>query len=982
MQDSGASSGRSGTFASTMDWLTANYVQCDPDVHRIARRVASLFFIGMVGFVLAITIVLATGQPINAVPNFLALIGLSLCILALRAGKPVDVVANVGVAVTAAVLLGMVLATGGASIGILMATPLVPAAAALVGNKRGVSVWSAVTIIALVVAVTLNWLGFTFPVQPDPSQAATATAKFFAAIVVVGMIYGLAQLFLDDQQRTETTLKESEQLFKQAAHIVNLGHYIWDEVDDRCIFASDEYARILGVTVDDVLTRYNDSEQDLKLIHPDDRERVHATYATYEKRKSGHDIQYRITRSNGEVRHVREVEDPIFDRRGRFIQTVGILQDVTDQKRASQELEESESLLQQAVRTARLGHWRFDVSRDEYVSVSEEYARIFGYTGEEFLRRFRTLNQDLELVHPDDRERVAAAYKSPDDLHIEYRIVRADGEIRTVIELERSAAEAAGNQITYDGTLQDITELRHIQERTRELNKIRRELTDKLADARRAAQLVNLGTYVWDYKEARLVSCSEEYARIHEMSVDEALQTFDSDEAEFALIHPDDRPGIIELDAKSMANRVGYGATYRKLLPNGHIRHVREVTEVELNDQNEVTRIIGSIQDVSEQVELEELLRQSRKMEAVGQLTSGIAHDFNNVLAVVLGNLELALENTTDGSDDREILSDAMRAGQKGADLNRQLLTFSRQQVVEERVTNINEIIYGMSNLLARTLGEEIEIETQYSEDDCFCKLDAALLESAILNLAINARDAMIGGGKLKIQTSLFQPDKTTRYVDTHKTMIRMSVSDNGSGMTADVKERALEPFFTTKEVGAGSGLGLSMVYGFVAQTAGWIEIDSEPGQGTIVHVLLPFADERDDTLAVAGASRMPLSIHGEVVLVVEDQTSVRDVVVRQLCNLGYQVLEAENGNAAVRILEDSDPIDLVLSDMVMPGGLSGEVLVKKAMKMRPGIKAILMSGNPVRSQGSYSDIQAPILRKPFGQTDLARAVRDRLDGG
>lgn len=408
---------------------------------------------------------------------------------------------------------------------------------------------------------------------------------------------------------------------------------------------------------------------------------------------------------------------------------------------------------------------------------------------------------------------------------------------------------------------------------------------------------------------------------------------------------------------------------------------MREFCEIELDDNGDVIRTFGSVQDISEQVDLENRLRQARKMEAVGQLTSGIAHDFNNLLAVVMGNLDLAIACTKEDSNIREFLSEAMQGAQKGADLNKQLLTFSRQQVVEERVLNVNDIIHNMSSLLARTLGEEIEIETVYCKEDCLGMLDQALLESAILNLAINARDAMAGVGQLRIETGISRRNTSGNTDDIDRDMIRISISDSGSGMTQAVKEHAIEPFYTTKEVGAGSGLGLSMVYGFVTQSDGRLEIESEVGKGTTIHIMLPFAGSRAKALDTPNTDEIAMAIDGEVILVVEDQPQVRDVVVRQLASLGYAVLEAEDGRVAIKILESCKSIDLILSDMVMPGGLGGEDVASKAKAILPDAKVLFMSGNPVRSSGAGSKIQIPLLQKPFRKADLARAVRHCLDG-
>ena len=392
--------------------------------------------------------------------------------------------------------------------------------------------------------------------------------------------------------------------------------------------------------------------------------------------------------------------------------------------------------------------------------------------------------------------------------------------------------------------------------------------------------------------------------------------------------------------------------------------------------------LTATLDDLTEKFQIDQKLQQVQKMEAVGQLTSGIAHDFNNILAIVMGNLELAEDASENDEDIRDYLSAALRGAQKGADLNRQLLTFSRQQVIEGKITNIGDIVQGMTSLLKRTLGEEIEIQTSFGPRHCIGDLDPAQLESAILNLAINARDSMPEGGKLSIETAVSLPGRYVDAPDTGEEMVRISVSDTGTGMTEDVKARALEPFFTTKAVGAGSGLGLSMVHGFVTQAGGELEISSEVGKGTTVHILLPLAVEVDDLTDTFTGSLLPGAKDGEVVLVVEDRRDVRDVVATYLGDLGYQVLEAEDGNRAIKILESFRSIDLILSDLVLRGGMRGEEVVKQAKMLLPDLKALYMSGNPLRSADSVGSGEARVtlLRKPFSKAALAQAVRGCLD--
>lgn len=401
------------------------------------------------------------------------------------------------------------------------------------------------------------------------------------------------------------------------------------------------------------------------------------------------------------------------------------------------------------------------------------------------------------------------------------------------------------------------------------------------------------------------------------------------------------------------------------------------ISMIEVGDDKILT---ATLEDLTEKRATDKKLQQAQKMEAVGQLTSGIAHDFNNMLAIVMGYLELAEDAAARNGDVRKYLSGAMLGAQRGADLNTRLLTFSRAQVLADKITNVGDIVRGMSGLLDRTLGEDIEIT--FEAQDCFSNLDPSQLESAILNLAINARDAMPEGGKLCIAAAVSQPAKNGDVSAIEEKMVRVTVSDNGSGMTEAVIARALEPFFTTKAVGAGSGLGLSMVHGFVSQAGGELDIKSEPGKGTAVHMMFPMAIAVDRVIDGSAGREAPMAANGEMVLVVEDQPEVRDIIVTYLGDLGYQVLEAGDGNSGIRILESSNSIDLILSDLVLPGGMCGEDVVAQAMRIQPDLKPLYMSGNPLRSANGFSTgkTQIPILRKPFSKAALALAVRGSLD--
>jgi PAS domain S-box-containing protein len=394
----------------------------------------------------------------------------------------------------------------------------------------------------------------------------------------------------------------------------------------------------------------------------------------------------------------------------------------------------------------------------------------------------------------------------------------------------------------------------------------------------------------------------------------------------------------------------------------------------------------GFIRDLSVRQRMEQELRQSQKMEAVGQLTGGIAHDFNNLLTVIIGNLEMLEGRIDKESRPATWLKEAYETAQLGAELTSRLLAFARRQPLHPQIVDVGALIGQAAELLKRTLGEGIELRTGVGKNLYRTQIDPNQLETAILNLGINARDAMPEGGTLTLEVA--NVDVDADYAQMHADLrqgryVVVSVTDTGIGMPAEVRERAFEPFFTTKPVGAGTGLGLSMVYGFVKQSGGHVQIYSELGQGTTIRIYLPRAaadadatQERSDSTATAYPAR------GETVLVVEDDPRVRNVTVARLEALGYRVIQAESGPSALKVLaEHGAGIDLLFTDMIMPGGMSGSDLAEEARKRLPALKILFTTGyaqpDVVRRGMAES---TNWIAKPYTAIALARKLREILD--
>jgi PAS domain S-box-containing protein len=389
--------------------------------------------------------------------------------------------------------------------------------------------------------------------------------------------------------------------------------------------------------------------------------------------------------------------------------------------------------------------------------------------------------------------------------------------------------------------------------------------------------------------------------------------------------------------------------------------------------------------DVTERVSLESQLRQAQKMEAVGQLTGGVAHDFNNILTVIIGMTELLSDELAGNAQLAPIVEAVDEAASRGAQLTQRMLAFARKQPLQARNFDLNESVRRAVTMLQRTLGEDIALKSVLADGLWEALADPSQVEDAILNLAVNARDAMPNGGQLVIETSNAVLDENYAAQNVEVTpgaYAAVSITDSGTGMPPEVLERVFEPFFTTKEVGRGTGLGLSMVYGFVKQSRGHVKIYSEVGHGTRITVYLPRAAvPEQDTAPEAASAQAHLGKH-ETILVVEDSNAVRRVAVNILKALGYRVREAEDGPSALAILQQAEAIDLLFTDLIMPNGIGGQELLRRARALRPGLKALFTSGYSeqfIRGKGPTEEGVA-LLSKPYRSRKLAEAIRAALD--
>jgi len=740
-------------------------------------------------------------------------------------------------------------------------------------------------------------------------------------------------------------------LLLQAQELVHVGTWEWDVATDTVRW-SDELCRLFGVvpgTIEIRLSTY------LERVHPDDRDRVAGIIAQSMEGDAGFEFDARVIRADDGATRVHYARGSIIRHpNGSVRQMVGACIDITDRAQAQQRLRESEERFRSVFEQSAVGMTLTDSER-RYVYVNDAFARYLGYERLELIGK-----RVVDVTHPDDAATVSDTARilteTEASVTVEKRYVRKNGAVvwarATVTPLRDQ-----GSDDVHVALVEDITEWKTAAHALREQTELLGSILDHLP--------VMVSMFA---EEATLLYVNREWERLFGWTFEEA-RTLDV----FAAVYPDaaeaERALSVVRDAK---------AQWIDFEPRARDGHVIQSSWacIRLSDGRLLT--IG--QDMRERRAMQQQLLQSQKMEALGQLAGGVAHDFNNLLTIISGCASFVLEDVPANAPVRSDLQEIGRACDRAAALTRQLLAFSRRQMLKQELVNVNESVDALSKTLKRLIGENIELVVLPRATAPFIQADAFQLEQALLNLVVNARDAIADTGSITIETCDAPSSGSSSPGE-----VMIVVADTGCGMDAATREHIFEPFFTTKAPGKGTGLGLATVHGIVTQSGGTIAVQTELGIGTTFTIRLPRAAGLSNSSGApvpTGAPRADKSpAAGGTILLVEDEAALRMVARRVLAAQGYDVLEARHGADAARIsASHSGRIDLLLTDVVMPE-LGGLELARLVRQQRPGTPVLYVSGytdDELLRQG-IMESGAALLRKPFTGPELAAAVRGLL---
>ena len=800
-----------------------------------------------------------------------------------------------------------------------------------------------------------------------------------------GVLQGAVCIFVDASERAagklmavgkemaEVALRESHDQLSLAQVAGGVGLFMID-VNQNTITGSNEFFRLFGLPNTDTRPA---ADLDVLLVDRLSDEAaghtVPSSRASRLREDAALETEYRIRKADtGELRWLARRAEFVRDEDGNIIFMRGVVQDVTDRKAAEATVKASEARFRALVQALPNQVWIAD-SEGRLTWVNQV---VSDYTG--LNASAATGEVWKSMVHPSDLSRVTEAWthcvRTRAPYHIEFRVLRRDGVYRW--HLVRSVPIETDTGVQWVGANTDIDDQRVVQEGLSALNvQLEKQVDDRTRDVARIWRLSTELILLVDFS-GKVLSVNPAWEQLLGWSSAELVGT-----GFMQLIHPDDWARC-----ESELAQLVQGLTTRRFenrvrCRNGDFCVVLWTAVPEDGLIHAVGRDMTAEHESAEALQqVEERLRQSQKMEALGQLTGGIAHDFNNLLQGISGSIEIIRGRLADGrsADVDRFMDSATQSAHRAASLIHRLLAFARRQSLNSRPVDVNKLVLSMEDLLRRTLGEQITLKVVTGPLVWTARSDENQLESAILNLAINARDAMAHGGSLMIETLNVTLD--AHYVREHEGLLAgdyavVSVTDTGLGMTPAVLARVFEPFFTTKPIGQGTGLGLSGIYGFAKQSGGHVRIHSQPGQGTTVRLYLP----RDDDEMLSAPQTPTVDVpqgNGQTVLVVEDDAAVRMVVLDELSELGYRTIAAIDGPSALPILHSERAIDLLLTDVGLPG-MNGRQVAEIARQHRPGLRVLFMTGyaEQASSRTSFLAPGMDMITKPFTMDDLAARI-------